>query len=299
MWNIVWQVDPDTLSSCIERDWLADLLSLVPINSAIVDFDRKPGLSVIAPHSIVCASSPNQTSAIDLIAYLKRIPKPRVLYHMSDEYLEVGADVYAHCELIIRNGSARFELFDDPRFVQVPLGYASELGNAGTNYAPSSLRKCSFIFLGAMKHEREAEMLPALQRLEGPHFLRRTTSFEAATRLFDRSTIMLYKNAVFVPNPKGNWSPECNRMYDALEWGCIPLIKRYADTPYHEDYHDKLFGDHPIPTFDTWSEASDFAGAMLADPVKLDALQYDVTNWWRGYKSSLRILVAEKLATLL
>ena len=251
-WNVIWQVDPDDPLSCIERDWFYEIMSLVQINSMQIDYRTKPLLKLTQPQSIICASCPNQTSQSDLIQYLQRIPKPRVLYHMSDEFVEVGHDVYQHCELVIRNGSARFEMFDDPKFIQIPLGYVTGLRNSAGVCKASSQRKCSFAFLGTIKHERGSEMLGALRTIQEPNFVRQTESFAAATKHFGNSTIAIYKNAVFVPNPKGGWNPECFRLYDALEWGCIPLIKRYSDTEYHTDYHDKLLGNHPIPTFDDW-----------------------------------------------
>ena len=116
-------------------------------------------------------------------------------------------------------------------------------------------------------------MLDRFRHILGPHFVRMTNSFAAATKYFDNSTILIYKSSVFVPNPKGNWNPECNRMYDALEWGCIPLIRRYSDSRYHENYHDKLLGDHPIPTFDDWESSVNFANDLLSDKAALDALQ--------------------------
>jgi hypothetical protein len=295
-WNIIWQVDPGNLSSCVERDWLADLLAQVPVGASHVDHDGRPRLSLVLPSSIVCASCPNQTSAADLVAYLERLPRPRVLYHMSDEYVEVGRDVYRHCDLVIRNGSADFGLLDDPNIIQVPLGYGSGFGNPDGGYPASSQRPCSFVFMGTMKNDRE-EMAAALKTLGGPHFIRRAAGFEGSTTQFDKASIMLYKNAVFVPNPKGNWNPECFRLYDALEWGCIPLIRDYSDSDYHRNYHYKLFGDHPIPTFASWPEATAFAKVMLADKAELDRLQAAIGTWWQAHKAGLRARIAEKLAS--
>jgi hypothetical protein len=297
-WNVVWQVDPNNLLSCIERDWFHDIMSAVPIHSVHVDHDAKPLLATILSHPIVCASCPNQTSCSDLIGYMKRLPKPRVLYHMSDEFIQVGLDVYEHCELVIRNGSANFETAGNPTVIQLPLGYATGFGNSTRVFTRSSQRTCSFTFLGAMKHERATTMLPALQGIKGLNFVRWTASFEAATKHFDESTIAIYKNAVFVPNPKGNWNPECNRLYDALEWGCIPLIKRYPDSAYHHDYHDRLLGPHPLPTFDDWREAADFADRLLSEKTALDARQAEIAGWWQGLKAGLRARVAAKLADL-
>jgi hypothetical protein len=297
-WNVIWQVDPDDLSSCIERDWFYEIISLVPINAVQIDYKTKPLLKLIRPNSIICASCPNQTDQSDLIQYLKRIPKPRILYHMSDELVEVGHDLYQHCELVIRNGSANFEMFDDPKFIQIPLGYVTGLHNSSRAYKTSAKRMYPFAFLGTIKHERESEMLPAFRTIHGPHFVRKTESFAAASGHFGDSTIAIYKNAQFVPNPKGNWNPECNRLYDALEWGCIPLIKRYSDSEYHRNYHDKLFGNHPIPTFNDWKEAGEFAKELLTERRSLDALQAEVFAWWQKYKTELQVGVARKFVRL-
>jgi len=296
-WNVIWQVDPNDLSLCLERDWFNEITSLVPINSVQVDYKGKPLLSLASPYSIICASCPNQTAVSDLIRYLERIPKPRVLYHMSDEFVEVGRDLYGHCELAIRNGSANFDLANDHNVLQIPLGYVSGFRNGSGAFPKSSERKCSFAFLGTMKNERET-MLRTFDELQGPKIVRKTSSFTATTKYFGTFTTIQYKNAVFVPNPKGNWNPECFRMYDALEWGCIPLIKNYSDSKYHEGYHYKLFGDHPIPVFGDWKESVDFARELLSEKTALDNLQAKISDWWRNYKSQLQVLIANRLARL-
>jgi hypothetical protein len=297
-WNVIWQVDPDDLSSCIERDWFYEIMSFVPIHSVQVDYKTKPLLRLALPYSIICASCPNQTDRSDLIRYLRRIPKPRVLYHMSDEFVQVGQDLYQHCELVIRNGSANFDMVDDPKFIQIPLGYVTGLGNNSQALSNSSDRAGFFAFLGTIKHERETEMLSAFQTIKGLTFVRKTKSFGEATKYFDSSTTTIYEQTVFVPNPKGNWNPECNRLYDALEWGCIPLIRRYCDSEYHKHYHDKLLGNHPIPTFDDWRAAVKFAKDLLSDKASLDALQAELFTWWQKYKSELQARVAGRLANL-
>lgn len=297
-WNVVWQVDPSDLSVCLERDWFYEITSNVPISSVKVDYEGKPLLSAAAPYSIICASCPNQTDESDLIQYLKRIPKPRVLYHMSDEFAQVGRKLYQNCELVIRNGSINFDVAGDPKVIQVPLGFVSGLKNASGLSPNPSDRKFSFAFLGTMKNDRETEMLGAFGELKGPKIVRKMESFAACTKYFGNFTIAIYKNVIFVPNPKGNWNPECFRLYDALEWGCIPLIKRYFDSEYHMHYHDKLFGVHPIPTFDDWREAANFARDLLGERPALNILQAKVSSWWQRYKSELQVKLADRLARL-
>ena len=297
-WNVIWQVDPDDLSVCLERDWFHDVTSLVPIGSVQVDYKEKPLLGIASPYSIICASCPNLTDESDLIRYLQHIPKPRVLYHMSDEFVQVGRDLYQHCELVIRNGSENFDMADDPKVVQIPLGYVSGFKNSSGVSPKSSGRKYSFAFLGTMKNERESEMLPAFADLPEPKIVRKTSSFTAAIKYFGPFTTAIYKDVVFIPNPRGNWNPECFRLYDALEWGCIPLIKEYSYSKYHEHYHDRLFGSHPIPTFRDWRESANFARELLSDPVALDDLQEKISSWWRDHKSDVRNRIANRLAKL-
>ncbi|MFT4115539.1 hypothetical protein [Bradyrhizobium sp.] len=294
-WNIIWQVDPDDLTSCIERDWFAEITADIPVDTKVVDYAGAPRLACVLPRSIACISSPNQTSQDDLVAYLRRLPRPLVVYHMSDEFIEVGQAFHEHCDLIIRNGSA---IFDErhPRLMQIPLGYASGFRNMSEQFPDAGSRKISFSFMGSMKHERSTQMLPAMTTLPGQHYVRKTGSFAASTQRFNATSVAIYKNTVFVPNPKGNWSPECNRLYDALEWGCIPLIRDYAESPYHRGYHDRLLGPHPIPTFFDWADAAAFAGDLMSRPAALDRLQADLSTWWRAYKARLRADIARALS---
>jgi len=201
-WNVIWQVDPNDLGSCIERDWFNEVMSLVALGSTSVDYEKKPLLSVISPRAIICASCPNQTTVSDLITYLQKLPVPRVLYHMSDEFVQIGRELYAYCNLVIRNGSANFDLLADPNLVQLPLGYVTGLGNESQVFQRASHRKYSFAFLGTTKHDREFEMIPAFQQLQGSHFVQMTQSYGEAVERFNSLTTTVYNDAVFIQIPR-------------------------------------------------------------------------------------------------
>jgi hypothetical protein len=207
---------------------------------------------------------------------------------MSDEFLKVGAELYQHCDLVIRNGSALFSGCEHINLLQLPLGFSVGFENQGGMGLAAAQRRYSLAFLGKMKHERKDEMLPELQIVPGEHFLRETMSWAEALRNFNQSSTSIYRQSIFVPCPKGNWNPECNRLYDALEWGCIPLIRNYTESPYQDGYHSKLLGPHPLPEFDSWSELATFAAELLQRPEKLNALQRKAFDWWQDYKLNLR-----------
>lgn len=297
-WNVVWQLDPGQIKLFIERDWFRYLFAGVPIGSEFVDFAEQPLLNHVAPRALVCASIPNLCSAEGVATYLQSLPRPLVLYHISDEFLDVGAELYRDCDLVIRNGSALFSGCEEINLLQLPLGFGRGFENRGGLGLQASRRRYCCAFLGKLKHERKDEMLPALQQLPGEHYLRATRNWAESLANFNESSTEIYRQAVFVPCPKGNWNPECNRLYDALEWGCIPLIRNYTDTPYQDGYHRKLLGAHPLPEFDTWPELATFAGELLESAEKLDALQVQVFRWWQDYKRSLRRQVEARLAEL-
>jgi len=298
-WGVIWQVDPDNFLSCIERDWFYEVMSQVPLGASHIDYQDEPQLKTVIPYSIICASCPNQVLPRMLEEYIRRFPEPRVLYHMSDEFIEVGRDLYQHCDLVIRNGSINDAVASDDRCIQLPLGYVTGMGNQSRWFRRSSERKSMFAFMGSAKQERTTDMLVAFDRLKGHHIVRMTSSFAASTSRFDRTSVTVYRNTIFVPNPKGNWNPECCRLYDCLEWGCIPLTKRYGDSDYHRDYFDRLFGRNPLPMFETWTEAVDFAEDLLRDPGKLDLLQQELMNWWRDLKHRLQADLALRLRALI
>lgn len=298
-WNIIWQVDPERRELCIERDWYRYLFADVPVAREFIDYHDRPLLNVQSTPAMVCASCPNLVSAADLAHYLQSLPQPRVLYHMSDEYLKAGTELYQHCELVIRNGSALFSGGENFNVLQLPLGFSVGFENPGGIGLLASQRQYSIAFLGKMKHDRKAEMLPALQIVPGEHYLRETLNWAEALRNFNQASTSIYRQAVFVPCPKGNWNPECNRLYDALEWGCIPLIRNYTETPYQDGYHSKLLGPHPLPEFDRWDDAASFASEMLLRPKRLNTLQAEVFSWWQNYKAHLRRELTSRIAELI
>jgi len=298
-WNLIWQLDPGRNSQCIERDWFHYLFADVPIAAQFIDYADRPLLSEHQSPALVCASCPNLCSAEDLSNYLQGLPGPRALYHMSDEYLRAGTELYQHCDLAIRNGSALFSGLENINLLQLPLGFGVGFENREGMGLPASQRQHSWAFLGRMKHERKDEMLPALQMLPGQPYLRETVSWAESMSNFNQSSTSIYQQAVFVPCPKGNWNPECNRLYDALEWGCIPLIRNYTDTPYQDGYHRKLLGSHPMPELDSWSELASFATELMERPDHLNALQQQVFSWWQDYKQGLKRQVESRLAAVL
>jgi hypothetical protein len=93
----------------------------------------------------------------------------------------------------------------------------------------------------------------------------------------------LLADSVFAPCAMGNVHLESARIYDALEVGAIPIVERRRFL----DYFTALFGDHPLPTARSWSEAAEYVRALVADQARLAALHREVVGWWAATKRSL------------
>lgn len=83
--------------------------------------------------------------------------------------------------------------------------------------------------------------------------------------------------AKVVPCPIGNVSPDCFRVYEALEAGCIPIVQ-------HKEFWTLLFGDVPFPVVEDWNTLPDLINHYKDRP--------DVNNkcqaWWLLKKRELQ-----------
>ncbi len=210
------------------------------------------------------------------------------LYHLGDEFLAGGYELYRHFDFVIRNHYAAGLQSDGIK--TVPLGYP--LGMAGNASEPgASGRQFAWAFLGNINAAR-ASMIAEFSTLE-PHYLHIYDIRRATGRRKNEAEYKeIIRSSVFVPCPMGNVMLETWRLYEALEAGAIPLTSRRLLMPYH----DRIMPGHPIPTFATWRAARDFAERLLADTTALDALQQRIGAWWRSYKKKLQAEVCDFVA---
>lgn len=264
----------------LEDDWNRFLMApLRPLEH------RSPDFSIIEDYAIYAVIGTRGLGHVPA-SFFERLShvNGKGLYHLGDEFLAGGYELYRHFDFVIRNHYAGALSGDG--IETVPLGYPVGMASDGSEGAASE-RPLAWCFLGNVNAAR-AEMIAAFRQLR-PHRLHvyRVRKFGEPVARDEYRSIL--RSSMFVPCPMGNVMLETWRLYEALEAAAIPLISRRTFMPYH----DLVMPGHPIPTFTNWAKARRFAERLIADPRALDALQTRIVEWWQAYKATLQSRVSE------
>jgi hypothetical protein len=276
--KLIWHAD--RLS---EHDWLKYVFGDL-IGDEIMDLD----LSRFDDDSIHVVSS-TWAPLANYTAYFQQCRarcKRITLVHVSDEWLSGGYQLYQYFDLVIRWNHSY--LTCHPGIVTIPLGYNNQIGASNRLL---DQRRYAWSFIGEIKTSRIA-MAAAFDSFE-PKFITAVDSVSNPTgkRLSKAEFSAVLEDTIFSPCPMGNAIIETHRVYESLEMGCIPLIELRVSL----DYYRKLLGPNPIPAFRNWREARRFAENLINDKPALLAKQVEVMDWWKSYKSRLRIEVREAI----
>lgn len=216
-----------------------------------------------------------------------------------DEFYDFDPKIYANFRGVIRMYWS--DVFRPERVRILPLGPGGiEISGVGAS-EPATSRQYVWSFLGQINKSSRPEMAYALGKVE-PHLLFATDNLPGVAmwnrgaggpRRYSRSeSAAILGDSIFAPCPMGNANMECFRVYEALELGTIPVLEKRRRL----DYFTNLWGEHPVPAFDSWKEAARWMGAMLERPGEIDALQSRCVEWWRSYKKSYSVSLGEFLA---
>ncbi|CAM6054510.1 unnamed protein product [Sphagnum tenellum] len=268
--KLVWHAN-----NLIEEDWfryiLGDLIDQEIIDLKLTCFDDN-SIRVVSN-----AWAPLESYAgyfQECRAKCQRI----ILVHVSDEYFSGGYSLYQYFDLVIRWNHSY--LTNHNGIITVPLGYTNGTGHGNV---PVEQRKFAWSFVGEIKSSRIA-MISAFDSLT-PQFVTGTDSIAKPSpiRLDKREFDAILADSVFAPCPMGNATIDTNRVYESLEFGCIPLVEVRPTL----DYYTKLFGSHPLPTFHNWKDARRYAEELFNDKPSLLEKQAEIVNWWRMYKTNM------------
>ena len=275
---LVWQYDN---SARWEGDWIRELVAGV-CASEIHDERRyrtiSPSMYVVENELTeqfyqYCRNAHDQGCKITLI-------------HLGDEGFFHDLGVYSYCSSIWRNHWSA-SVRDLPSVSFLPLGYKSGFARE-TAPPPPGARAYRWGFAGDPNKSTRGDMLASMRTIVGgrEHL---TAGWGTPDSLPVAEYRAFMESVVFAPCPRGFLSPDCFRLYEALEAGCIPIIERGGNGL--EDYFTTAFGAHPLPSIDNWGEAPALVSAIVCQN-KTVKLQSACMSWWNAYKQGLKLKIS-------
>lgn len=260
----------------LEYKWMLSLFgpTFEASNHTNMPFDHEPLKNT--PVFIVC--KPHFETYLPVFQRYEAAGFPFYAIHISDEH---GADPidwysYSSCKGIVRFYN-RPDCVGNSKVLTIPLG-----PNRWPTVNPVPIdRSVPWSFYGTKWMNREASLLPWTQ-IDGGKSAFYDTWMDAK-QLGAEEYATICQNTHFMPCPRGQ-NPETFRLYEALEYGAIPVLVR-------ENSDDGLLqmisSNVPVPTFDRWSTAVAFVQTLLQNPITLAEYHTMISSKWSVWKKNL------------
>jgi hypothetical protein len=265
-----------------EESWFRWLLGEL-VDEVVMD----PDYRVFAGPQIQVISG-NQEHLRTRESFLRQsraVSEDLTLLHASDEWFSGGYALYRHVDRVIRTHDTW--LAKAPGILTIPLGYP-EGSHAPAIVPCASERPYLWSFAGQVKASRMA-MVAALSSVEPGCLVDTCKSNPLAPAEYQS----LLWRTLFLPCPMGNVMAETWRLYEGLEFGCIPIVEKR----WSIDYYQNLLGDAPFLRVATWQEAARTIRELAEDSSELVRLQQQVIRWWRAKKQEVKDEVARFMRT--
>jgi hypothetical protein len=286
--NIIWQTElSDRNALGNETTGQSEYIDKVIFrNIEHVDYFDNKQYKTFLDNSIIIYSAPLSDIDYGLKLYLEKYNSmgfKYILFHLSNESLN-------HNYCYHNNAVHVFRFYYDPKIndtniTTLPLGFVTGYMNNESSINLSNKRDIIASFIGQPKHDRQA-LIDSMINMNNV-FVHSTSQWNCPTSLSSKEVIDIYKRTIFIPCPIGNVSPDTLRLYEALEWGCIPVIKKYNG----EDYYKYVFGAHPLPVVDDWDDLPDLFSKLIND--NLDTLIVSINTWYNEFKTLMVGMVEE------
>ena len=213
---------------------------------------------------------------------LEALGRPFRVIHLSDEDCLDSLALYQNkmCQKVVRN-YVRPGL--DSKVLTIPLGYATTKGDTGK---PFTQRRLEWSFHGSKGLSREALLAP-LKAFE-PYECRFIPQFmdKSATPFQDYQALLA--NSKVVPVPSG-MNSETFRLYEALDYGCIPLYVRCeGDTLFWNWLRTHL----SLMEVKTWAQGAKVLELFRSSNEKAEQYRLGLLKQWNQWKEECRKLFA-------
>jgi hypothetical protein len=279
--NIIWQTTKGDYTE-FELEYLREFLFKDITYNAIFDENK---CETILDNSLIVYSCDEPELYDNLKQYLRKYDELGYTYyllHLSNERLNHNYEYYVRAKHVFRGYYDERIKLDN--VTTIPIGFKSGFLNKSQSTRTVFEKEYVWTFIGQLKNDREV-MYNTLVSVE-PNFVHLTSTWNCPTSLSVKDIIALYEKTIFIPCPHGwvNSLPESFRILEALEWGCLPILKRYNNL----DYYENIFGKHPFIIVNDWAEAYNRIIELCSDFDKLEQYRNQVCDFYNNYKRTLR-----------
>lgn len=270
--NIIWQTNAGDQTT-FELEYTTEILfSKFKLNKF---FDNK-SYNTVLDNSVIVYSNNSNTVDNSFLEYLDKFVEKKFnffLLHFSNEDLNHNCSYYSKAKHVFRNYYDDSILQKNVTFI--PLGFKSGYFNQEPQIECNN-SKYNGVFIGQPKRDRN-EVIDILTE-EPDNFVHLTNSWNCPTSLSQNEVIEIYKQSKFAPCPMGWQHIDSFRIMEALEWGCVPVLKNYQG----KNIYLQTLGENPIPIIENWSELKN-----LFDSPDYCVLKEEVLTWYSSFKETL------------
>lgn len=277
--NIIWQTTKGDYTE-FELEYLREFLFKDIAYNAIFDENK---CETILNNSLIVYSCDEPELYDNLKQYLRKYDELGYTYyllHLSNERLNHNYEYYTRAKHVFRGYyDQRIKLNNT---TTIPIGFKSGFLNKLQHTKTVYEKEYIWSFIGQIKNDR-ADMYNTLEAIQ-PNYTHLTTTWNCATSLSVDQIIKVYEKSLFIPCPAGWVNPDSFRINEALEWGCIPIVKRHQG----EDYFRNVYGEHPFIVVDSWADAYNEVLRLCNDFEQLENHRLEVYTFYKNFKARLK-----------
>jgi len=279
--NLIWQTAEGDQTS-FELEYITKVLFSKVNHERIFDGGS---LKTVLNNSVIIYSSIRGYVSQEFLSYLNQFVEKNYtfyLLHLSNERPEDPCKHYSLAKHVFRSYYSPDMAKDNVTFI--PLGFKSGYLNEGRTKLDCSEKSISSCFIGQPKSDRN-ELIDVMEKIDSS-FVHKTSSWNCSTSMTPDECIEIYKKSKYAPCPMGWIHPDSFRISEALEWGCVPIIKKHNG----EDYFQNIFPNHPMPVVSSWSDIP-----SVIEKEDYCSLRDRVQEWYFGYIEDLKERIKNKL----
>jgi hypothetical protein len=280
--KLIWQTSGGAATD-FEFEWITkDLYSKVN-QEHIMDCGS---LQTVCDGATIIYSTNRSNVDDSFLEYLNKFTEAGYkfnLLHLSNEDLNHDDSYYSKAQNVIRNYYG--ENFKASNITFIPLGYQSGYKNYNDKISPVSERTIPVVFIGQPKSDRH-DLIESLHKIQDS-MVYTINGWKCSTSLSQESVSKIYSKTKYVPCPRGWVHIDSFRIFEALEWGAVPVLKNYPEKLGWID------GGHPLPVVNEWSDLSD----LIAN-TNYESLQTKCQDWYKSIKNDLSDKIAHLSSNL-